>query len=80
MKDTQSLLKKAEKAKNDKSARPRRWRRLWPIYSALRGNGYSCVRAVAWLAREGAVPAGDEKKALNAFHVMASRHNKKDKS
>lgn len=74
-----SLLSKAQDAPPEASARPRRWVRLWPVYAALRGRGFSCERAVAWLAQEGAIPEGETAKALNAFHIIATRRNKKAK-
>jgi hypothetical protein len=72
-----ALLSRAQDALPEASARPRRWSRLWPVYAELRARGFSCQRAVAWLAREGAVPAGEEGRALNAFHILATRRNKK---
>lgn len=72
-----SLISKALAAAPETTARPRRWARLWPVYSALRARGFSCRRAVAWLAQEGAVPAGEEARALNAFHILATRRNRR---
>jgi hypothetical protein len=73
------LLTRARAALPETSARPRRWSRLWPVYAELRARGFSCQRAVAWLAREGVVPEGEEGRALNAFHILATRRNKKDR-
>ncbi len=75
--NVQSLLTRARDARPETSARPRRWARLWPVYAALRERGFSCRRAVDWLAQEGAVPPGDETRALNAFHILASRRNRR---
>jgi hypothetical protein len=72
-----TLISKARAAEPETSARPRRGARLWPVYAALRARGFSCQRAVAWLAQEGAVPEGESAKALNAFHILATRRNKK---
>lgn len=72
-----TLISKAQAAEPETSARPRRWARLWPVYAALRGRGFSCQRAVTWLAQEGAIPEGETAKALNAFHILATRRNKK---
>jgi hypothetical protein len=72
-----ALLSKAKSVKVESTARPRRWARLWPVYSELRAKGMSCQRAVEWLKAEGAVPDGDEQRALDAFHILATRRNKK---
>lgn len=72
-----ALLSKAKTARpNLATLTRRRWSRLWPIYTALRDNGFSCRSAVTWLARQGAVPFGDETRARNAFHVLATRRNR----
>ena len=72
------LLTRARAALPETSARPRRWARLWPVYAELRARGFSCQRAVAWLAAQGVIPEGEEGRALNAFHILATRRNKKN--
>lgn len=75
--DIATLLFKAQCAQPETTARPRRWARLWPVYAALRARGFSCQRAVEWLTREGQVPRDEQTRALNAFHILATRRNKK---
>jgi hypothetical protein len=75
--DTDLLLARAEAAEPENSARPRRWVRLWPVYEALRARGFSCQRAVQWLISEGAVSHAEQARALNAFHILSSRRNRR---
>ena len=49
--DADALLDKAKNVETERTGRPRRWARLWPIYAALRARGFSCQRAVNWLAK-----------------------------
>lgn len=70
------LLHKAQTVPEETTARPRRWARLWPVYITLRTRGYSCQRAVQWLQQEGAIPPDETQRALNAFHILATRRNK----
>lgn len=75
-----ALHQKAINAKPEGTARPRRWAALYPTYAALRSRGFSCSRAVEWLKAEGAIPEGEERRALNAFHILATRRNKKNRA
>ena len=77
---TDPLLSKAQTVPLEASARPRRWAKLWPVYETLRARGLSCQRAVDWLIREGAISLDERERALNAFHIHATRRNKKSRA
>ncbi len=64
----------------ERTGRPRKWAKLWPVYQTLRSRGMSCVRAVEWLITEGAVAEEEKERAINAFHIHATRRNKKQKA
>ncbi len=71
------LMEEAKAATPGLVPRVQRWRGLWPIYTQLRERGFTCERAVSWLAEKGQIMAGEERKALNAFFQIATRRNKK---
>lgn len=54
-----------------------KWARLYPVYAELRANGFACKAAVEWLIEHKAMAREDEKRALNAFHILTTRRNKR---
>lgn len=80
MSDITNLLALVE---NDRPAfaAPRRerdkWAKLYPAYAKLRANGYSCRASVERLIHHRAMKAEDFDRALNAFHILTTRRNKK---
>jgi len=57
-----------------------RWRLLWPLYSSLRARGLPCKQAVQWMVQRNVMEPDDFNRALDAFHKMATRRNKKKAS
>jgi hypothetical protein len=55
-----------------------RWSPLWPVYAELRRQGFTIREAIEWLIREGAVPAGDRKKAEYGLPMVDSRRRREE--
>lgn len=53
-----------------------RWSPLWPVYAELRRKRFTIREAVDWLICEGAVPAGDRKKAEYGLAMVDSRRRR----
>ncbi|HYF37540.1 MAG TPA: hypothetical protein VD994_19720 [Prosthecobacter sp.] len=60
------LLTKAQGATPQVESRAN-WAPLAPVVEALKGNGFTVWKAVAWLVQEKAVPA---KQQRNAYHSI----------
>lgn len=75
--DVAALLDRAGKARPASPARKLgRWMPLLPVFLQLRDRSFTCAGAIEWLQTQGAVPAGEEKRALNALQVLASRRRR----
>jgi hypothetical protein len=78
MSDIDDLLAKAQRAKPERAANYGKWAKLWPVYCALRDNGFSAQDAVQWLITEGQVEPGEETKAIGAFNMLKLRKRKRE--
>lgn len=74
------LMEKAKAASPAAKDCGQQWRRLWPAYAILRERKLTCNQAVQWLIAEGEIKKADAPKALQAFHRIATRKNRKAKS
>jgi hypothetical protein len=77
MSDIDELLSKAQRAKPEKAASYGKWAKLWPVYSALRDNGFSAQEAIQWLANEGQIEPGEEARAIGAFNMLKVRKRRR---
>lgn len=54
-----------------------KWRQLWPYVEKLRERRFTYQGAVEWLVERGHIAPEEAGNAMNSFHQMATRKNRK---